>query len=246
MFTVAMQVSEWAGGCAGWARPDREGWAKGMVDVEPSAAKRISVSGGVLPPAVNAAHPFPHCVRAKANMLVFLSPSLLPAYTHLPSIHLQSTTCPCACLPACLQLPQGALCYWATSSTLALLQNHALKQESVRHLVGLPSATVASTQQIATMSQPPVADADAVAATAAAVVAGAAGPLPAGIDPELRQFLLTTSDQAALFDKAAALRAEGRAGATSTVLQRLLQLYPGQPNALFALGQVTVSGWLAL
>lgn len=62
--------------------------------------------------------------------------------------------------------------------------------------------------------------------------------MPVGVDPELRQFLLTTSDQAALLERAAALRAEGRAGATSTVLQRLLQLYPGQPNALYALGQV--------
>ncbi|KAL4448090.1 hypothetical protein ABPG75_005309 [Micractinium tetrahymenae] len=135
-----------------------------------------------------------------------------------------------------MQLPQGALCYWATSSFLALAQNHALKQPAVRRLVGLPTGE--PQQQQAAAGAPPPATAEAAAAAAAAVAAGAAGPLPAGVDPELRSFLLTTSDQGALFEKAAALRAEGRASATSAVLQRLLQLYPGQPNALFGLGQV--------
>jgi hypothetical protein len=140
-----------------------------------------------------------------------------------------------------LQLPQGALCYWATSSGLALAQNHALKQPAVRRLVGLP---IGGSQQAETQQQPAPAppSREAAAGAAAAVAAGAAGPLPADVDPQLRQFLLTTSDQGALFDKAAALRAEGRAGASSAVLNRLLQLYPGQPNALYALGQVRVAG----
>ena len=140
-----------------------------------------------------------------------------------------------------LQLPQGALCYWATSSGLALAQNHALKQPAVRRLVGLP---IGGPQQPETRQQPtpPPPTREAAAGAAAAVAAGAAGPLPAVVDPQLRQFLLTTSDQGALFDKAAALRAEGRAGASSAVLNRLLQLYPGQPNALYALGQVRQAG----
>ena len=133
-----------------------------------------------------------------------------------------------------LQLPQGALCYWAAGSGLALLQNHALKQPAVRRAVGLPTGTQQPTADAAPARPAP----DAAAAAAAAVAAGAVGPIAAGVDPELRHFLLTTSDQAALFDRAAHLRAEGRAGATCTVLQRLLQLYPGQPNALYALGQV--------
>lgn len=136
--------------------------------------------------------------------------------------------------PTCLQIPHGALCYWATSSSLALLQNHALKQEAVRRLVGLPVGAPRPVTGAAPLRPAP----SASAAAAAAVASGAAGGVAAGVDPELRQFLLTTSDQMALFEKAAALRAEGRAGATSTVLQRLLQLYPGQPNALYALGQV--------
>ena len=113
-----------------------------------------------------------------------------------------------------------------------------MRQPALRRLVGLP---VGAPQPVA--GAPPLRPAPASAAAAAAAVAsGAAGPLPSGVDPELRQFLLTTSDQMALFEKAAALRAEGRAGATSTVLQRLLQLYPGQPNALYALGQVRRGG----
>ncbi|PSC76493.1 ALBINO3 chloroplastic [Micractinium conductrix] len=139
-----------------------------------------------------------------------------------------------------LQLPQGALCYWATSSTLALAQNYALRQPGVRQLAGLPVAAseAPAGSSPAAAPAPAAATADAAAAAAAAIATGAAGPLPAGVNPELRQFLLTTSDQAALFERAAALRSEGRAGATSTVLQRILQLYPGQPNALYALGQV--------
>ncbi|EFN57373.1 hypothetical protein CHLNCDRAFT_142761 [Chlorella variabilis] len=133
-----------------------------------------------------------------------------------------------------LQLPQGALCYWAAGSGLALLQNHALKQPAVRRAVGLPTGTQQPTADAAPARPAP----DAAAAAAAAVAAGAVGPIAAGVDPELRHFLLTTSDQAALFDRVAHLRAEGRAGATCTVLQRLLQLYPGQPNALYALGQL--------
>jgi tetratricopeptide (TPR) repeat protein len=135
-----------------------------------------------------------------------------------------------------LQLPHGALCYWATSSSLALAQNQALKQPAVRRAVGLPTGPPSQS------AAPPHAAPSAAAAAAAAVAAGAAGPVAAGVDPALRQFLLTTSDQAALFAKAAELRAEGRAGATSVVLQRLLQLYPGQPNALYALGQVSSAG----
>ncbi|KAL4859761.1 ALBINO3-like protein 2 [Chlorella vulgaris] len=131
-----------------------------------------------------------------------------------------------------LQLPHGALCYWATSSSLALAQNQALKQPAVRRAVGLPTGPPSQS------AAPPHAAPSAAAAAEAAVAAGAAGPIGAGVDPALRQFLLTTSDQAALFARAAELRAEGRAGATSVVLQRLLQLYPGQPNALYALGQV--------
>lgn len=139
-----------------------------------------------------------------------------------------------------LQIPHGALCYWATSSSLALLQNHALKQEVVRRLVGLPVGAPRPVTGAAPLRPVPS------SAAAAAVAAGAAGGVPAGVDPELRQFLLTTSDQMVLFEKAAALRAEGRAGATCTVLQRLLQLYPGQPNALYALGQVRWHGGLGV
>ena len=36
-----------------------------------------------------------------------------------------------------LQLPQGALCYWATSSSLALAQNQALRQPAVRRWVAV-------------------------------------------------------------------------------------------------------------
>lgn len=133
-----------------------------------------------------------------------------------------------------LQLPQGSLCYWATSSALALAQNHALRLPAVRRAVGLPTGQPAPVASAAPLPPAP----DAADAAAAAVATGTAGPLPPGLDAELRQFLATTSDQAALFERAAALRAEGRGGATRTVLQRLLQLYPGQPNALFALGQV--------
>ena len=171
--------------------------------------------------------------------------SQLRSFTAKPS-HPQHPPRPLSPARACppLQLPQGALCYWATSSTLALAQNYALRQPGVRQLAGLPVAAseAPAGSSPAAAPAPAAATADAAAAAAAAIATGAAGPLPAGVNPELRQFLLTTSDQAALFERAAALRSEGRAGATSTVLQRILQLYPGQPNALYALGQVCWEG----
>jgi tetratricopeptide (TPR) repeat protein len=130
-----------------------------------------------------------------------------------------------------LQLPQGALCYWASSSGLALLQNVALRRPAARAALGLPTAPPQPGQQ-----QPTTAT--NAGAGAAAAVAGTAGGLPSAVDPALRSFLLATSDQAALFARAAELRAEGRAGAACAVLQHLLHLHPGQPNALMALGQL--------
>ena len=155
-----------------------------------------------------------------------------------------------------LQLPQGALCYWATSSTYALVQNHAFKSPAVRRALGLP---ISRRQPL----PPPVdrgiaAEAEAGAAGGSAAVAGAlvaansgggsgdgaaAGsrmsPQQAAADgAALRQFLSTTTDLQDLFYRAAELRSEGRVRAAIAVLQRLLELHPRQPRALFALGQL--------
>ncbi|KAL4444895.1 hypothetical protein ABPG77_003945 [Micractinium sp. CCAP 211/92] len=191
-------------------------------------------AGAVLPVAItlsmlaniDAAFSVPAGSRQQASVMLYVMGGL--------RLFMEWMMVPLFAIAMQARLPQGALCYWATSSSLALVQNHALKQPALRRLVGLP--TGAPQQQAASAPPPPTAE--AAAAAAAAMAAGAAGPLPAGVDPELRSFLLATSDQRLLFEKAAALRAEGRAGATSAVLQRLLQLYPGQPNALLGLGQV--------
>lgn len=54
----------------------------------------------------------------------------------------------------------------------------------------------------------------------------------------LPAFLATTTDINALFVRAAELRSEGRVRAAVAVLQRLLELHPRQPRAIFALGQL--------
>jgi tetratricopeptide (TPR) repeat protein len=109
-----------------------------------------------------------------------------------------------------LQLPQGALCYWATSSACALAQNHALRLPAARRALGLA----------------PQGGGGGGAATppAARAAADAGAALPA--------------DAAAALVRAAELQARGKSAEAAAALQALLRARPGQPRALFALAQV--------
>ncbi|GAB4823886.1 hypothetical protein N2152v2_010932 [Parachlorella kessleri] len=142
-----------------------------------------------------------------------------------------------------LQLPQGAVWYWVTTSTFTLPQNYAFRLPSVRHWVGLPTGRPgplpAPTQKQPLASLPLGAEGEDEAG-----IAGAAGAAQqqqgwtAEDEAALQHFLSTTRDQLKLFERAAQLRVEGKVGAAITALRRLLQLYPKQPRALFALGQL--------
>lgn len=121
----------------------------------------------------------------------------------------------------------GTLCYWATSSSLALAQNHALKLPAVRRAVGLP------------VGPPPAPPAAPRAGEAPGARAPTLPELVAGsVDPPLARFLRGNHDAYTLFRRAAELRADGRIHAAMAVLVRLLEGEPAHPRAHFALGQL--------
>eukprot|EP00887_Chlorella_sp_A99_P004592 scaffold4.g4592.t1 len=143
-----------------------------------------------------------------------------------------------------LQLPQGALVYWGTSSAYAL--NQLLRRPAVRAALGLPAGRQ--------RPLPPPVDLDAaqgaeVLPAGGGGAGGSASATAEGRKPidrrqlkaeadALPAFLATTTDINALFVRAAELRSEGRVRAAVAVLQRLLELHPRQPRAIFALGQL--------
>lgn len=120
-----------------------------------------------------------------------------------------------------LQLPQGGLCYWATSSLYALAQNHILKLPAARQALGLPTRPGSMPARPPTDVLPP----------SSASTSGSTGirTIPDDVIPE---------DSAQDFARAAELRATGDFAGAAMALEAVLERHPEQPRALFALGQV--------
>ena len=113
-----------------------------------------------------------------------------------------------------LQLPQGSLCYWATSSAYALAQSHILKSQTVREKLGLS----ASRKNLSSSHDEP----------------------QKSLSNNNRNNNDTTIPEDALqgFAKAAELRATGDFPGAAAALEDILKRHPDQSRALFALGQV--------
>jgi tetratricopeptide (TPR) repeat protein len=126
-----------------------------------------------------------------------------------------------------LQLPQGALCYWAGSSAFALAQNRLLKFPAVRAAAGLHTAAGTPSTQ-ATPTTLGTTEINAQHSTTTPTASATATP----------QNRVASEDIAALFLQAAELQAKGAGSEAAAVLERVLAAHPGHPRALFAQGQV--------
>lgn len=127
-----------------------------------------------------------------------------------------------------LQLPQGALCYWATSSAFALAQNHALKVPLVRAAAGLPTGQLRPLPSSSTSTS--------------ASTSESKQRFSKNVPPAAQQMAAEAEDVdralAPLFAQAAEQQARGNGIAAEKVLKRILDQSPMHPRALFALGQV--------
>ena len=137
-----------------------------------------------------------------------------------------------------LQLPQGGLCYWATSSIYALAQNHILKLPAARQALGLPNRAGAlmppprATSTSSSASSQAALDSSTQSSTNTGLIAGngsTSTAFSADVIPD---------DVAEEFTRAAELRATGDFAGAAKALEKVLELYPEQSRALFALGQV--------
>jgi len=136
-----------------------------------------------------------------------------------------------------LQLPQGALCYWGTSSVFALTQSHLLKSPSVRAAMGLPGIANTDGAAVSPRSRSlPQQQQNRIFISDKKDKKGSGGARPA---PAVLQG--TNQDEETLahrFAVAAEHQATGRGAAAAAALRDILESHPNHPRALFAMGQV--------
>jgi tetratricopeptide (TPR) repeat protein len=151
-----------------------------------------------------------------------------------------------------LQLPHGAVCYWVTSSLYALGQNYTLKVAAVRQMLGLGALRSPSTQQqqqqlgeFKNSSKKELGLGGGggsniqSAATTTASMSNSSSPRDNNVSSMPSQLHTNIPEDAAQgFAKAAELRATGDFKGAASALKSILESYPDQPRALFALGQV--------
>jgi membrane protein insertase Oxa1/YidC/SpoIIIJ len=134
-----------------------------------------------------------------------------------------------------LQLPHGAVCYWVTSSLYALGQNHTLRVAAVRQALGLgvrpPQKDLLLNQGITTH------------AVGGKTGSNSSSSLKKSNSNDTKQASMSIDtnipeDTAQGFARAAELRATGDFLGAANALKTILETYPDQPRALFALGQV--------
>jgi len=141
-----------------------------------------------------------------------------------------------------LQLPHGAVCYWVTSSLYALGQNRTLKIGAVRQALGLGPKVPQQQQHMGEMDQiKESSSGGSTAAAAAAISKSQSTTSPSSHSTNKSTTYINTNipeDAAQGFARAAELRAKGDFQGAATALKNILDRYPGQPRAFFALGQV--------
>jgi YidC/Oxa1 family membrane protein insertase len=151
-----------------------------------------------------------------------------------------------------LQLPHGAVCYWATSSLYALGQHRILRVGTVRHALGLGTRVLPQEQQQQQVQY--MGEVNQIKESSGNGTTTESSTTPTTSFSRHTTTTTTTTtaakkstkyiatnipeDAAQGFAQAAELRATGNFQGAATALRHILIRYPDQPRALFALGQV--------